>query len=259
MCLILVGITARPDSRVLLLANRDEFHARAAAAAAPWEHDPRVVGGRDLVAGGSWLAVRADGGFAAVTNVRSGMPRPAPRSRGALVRDFVLGCATAREYLDALRPQVADFAPFNLILGDGSDVVVFEGGTGRSWSLGPGLHAISNGRLDAAWPKMRRSRQLMADALERKADNETLLALLRDDEIAPDDELPDTGFGLERERLLSPIFIRGEDYGTRASTLLEIRQDAQVDLIEARFGPNAVPSGRDHWRLLPNAGGWCRV
>jgi len=256
VCLILVGIDARPDSRVLLLANRDEFHARAAAAAAPWEQDASVLGGRDLVAGGSWLAVRADGRFAAVTNVRDGLPQPAPRSRGDLVREFVLGRATASDYLDALRPQVANFAPFNLILGDGLDVVAFEGVTRRTRPLGPGLHAISNGALDACWPKMRRSRQLLAEALEHDADTEALLALLRDRAIAPDDELPDTGFGLERERMLSPIFIRGDGYGTRASTLLEIGPDGQVDLVEARFGPNAAPSGRDHWRHLPDAGAW---
>jgi len=79
---------------------------------------------------------------------------------------------------------------------------------------------------------------------------------LRDHEIAPDDELPDTGFGLERERMLSPIFIRGDGYGTRASTLLEIGPDGQVDLLEARFGPNAAPSGRDHWRHVADAGAW---
>ena len=88
MCLLLIAVRCVPGRPLLLLGNRDEFRARASAAAAPWSEDARVIGGRDLVAGGSWLAVRSDGRHAAVTNVRTGLPATAPKSRGWLVRDF---------------------------------------------------------------------------------------------------------------------------------------------------------------------------
>lgn len=249
MCLILVGVRARPGSRVLLLANRDEFHARAAAAAAPWQDDARILGGRDLVAGGSWLAVRDDGRFAAVTNLRQGAPRPAPRSRGALVADFVRADSDAAAWLDALRPQLPDYAPFNLVLGDASGVTVFDGSSGRAQRLQPGLHAISNGPLDHDWPKMRRIRSAASATLAAGAGDSELLALLRDPDAAPDADLPDTGINPERERLLSPIFIAGSHYGTRASTLLEQTDDGALRLIEQGFGPDAVETSRKVWRV----------
>lgn len=254
MCLILVGIAARPSSRTLLLANRDEFHARAAAPAAPWDEAPDVLGGRDLVAGGSWLAVRVDGRFAAVTNLRNGLPRPAPRSRGALVSGFVLGEERAESWLDALRGRIDDYAPFNLVLGDATGVCAFDGSSGSARRLEPGLHAISNGPIDRDWPKMRRIREAVADALAHGADDDDLLALLRDPEPAPDAQLPDTGFGLERERQLSPIFIAGTDYGTRASTLVEQGDDGALRCIERRFAAAGRISSQSEWRS--RGSGW---
>ncbi len=254
MCLILVAIRPRPGSRVLLLANRDEFHARPSAAAAPWAENPAVAGGRDLVAGGSWLAVRADGRFAAVTNLRNGTPAPAPRSRGELVSGFILGRQEPAAWLEALCSRSGEYAPFNLVLGDASGAFAFDGGSRRTRRLEPGLHAISNGPLDSDWPKMRRIRARAAAALASGAADAELLALLRDREIAPDAQLPDTGFGLERERQLSPIFIAGRDYGTRASTLLEQGDDGALRLIEASFGPDGLASGRVSWST--RNGGW---
>ena len=77
MCLVLIAIGVVPRTPLLLLGNRDEFHGRASAAAQPWNEDARIAGGRDLVAGGTWLAARSDGRFATVTNVRSGVPATA--------------------------------------------------------------------------------------------------------------------------------------------------------------------------------------
>ena len=257
MCLILVGVDARPGSRVMLLANRDEQHARASAAAAPWNEDARVLGGRDLVAGGSWLAVRGDGRFAAVTNLRNlhnGPPPPAPRSRGELVRDFVCGEQSAERWLVALLVRMDQYAPFNLILGDAEGVRVLDGGSGVHRPLAAGLHAVSNGAVDDDWPKMQRIRALAADALGNGADPAALLALLGDNRQAPDDQLPDTGLDRERERLLSPIFIRGTGYGTRASTWLDIGGDGTIDLHEASFGPDAIHTGVARWRHVPDTG-----
>lgn len=248
MCLILVGIQAHPGSRVLLLANRDEMHARASAAAAPWQDDPRVLGGRDLVAGGSWLAVRSNGRFAAVTNLRNGAPVAAPRSRGDLVRDFVLGEASVPAYLAGLLPLLEQFAPFNLIAGDADGVFVLDGGTRRIRQFGPGLHVVGNGPLDSEWPKARRLRLSAAACMDKQASGiSSLLSLLRDGAQAADDELPDTGIGLERERMLSSIFIEGERYGTRASTVLDIGSGGTIRFCERSFGPVAIEYGDSTW------------
>ncbi len=258
MCLILFGIAARPASRTLLLANRDEFHARPSAAAGPWAEDRRVLGGRDLVAGGSWLAVRGDGRFAALTNLRNGVPQPAARSRGDLVREFILGADIARDFLVHLQTRVADYAPFNLLLGDAAGSLLFDGATRTIRTAATGLGTIGNGPLDADWPKARRLRTRVETALEAGDSDDHLLDLLRDEQRADDAELPDTGMPLERERLLSSIFIAGATYGTRASTWFEQRTDGSIDFIERAFGPAAVCCGEVRWRFDVAAGCWRR-
>jgi uncharacterized protein with NRDE domain len=78
-----------------------------------------------------------------------------------------------------------------------------------------------------------------------------VLDLLLDETQPADEELPDTGVGLDLERRLAPIFIRGERYGTRAASLLVRHQDGAVALRERRFGPNGSADGEDRWAATP--------
>lgn len=251
MCLLLIAVDASPEYPLLLLGNRDEFHGRASATAGIWAADARVVGGRDLVAGGSWLALRDDGRFAAVTNLRTGVPATAPRSRGWLVRDFVLGAAAPIAFLTALRASTGDYGPFNLVVGDRSGVFALGSGDGRVHALEQGVHVISNGAIGVHWPKTERLQRRFGDCVGATAkgiDDARLLDLLTDETQPPDDALPDTGIGLQLERRLAPIFIRGETYGTRAGTLVACAADGTLVLRERRFGPNADALGETRWQ-----------
>jgi uncharacterized protein with NRDE domain len=133
-------------------------------------------------------------------------------------------------------------------------VFALDGGTRGIRRLAAGLHAVGNGPLDAEWPKARRLRAQVRTALQGDVPAVRWLDLLRDTALAADDELPDTGIGIERERLLSPIFIAGDAYGTRASTVLDIRDDGVVDLMESRFGPHAARIGTGRWTHPPGTG-----
>lgn len=260
MCLLLIAIDAVPRMPLLLLGNRDEFHARTSAPAQPWSEDVRVVGGRDLVAGGSWLAVRSDGRFVAVTNLRTGVPATAPRSRGDLVRDFVLGDVAPTSYLETLRAKVGDYGPFNLVVGDASGAFALGSSDRRVRGLPAGVHVISNGPIGVHWPKterlQRRFEPLTTDA--DAIDDTRLLDLLHDETQPPDAALPDTGVGQALERVLAPIFIRGENYGTRASTLVVRSDDGVSALRERRFGPMARLDGEEGWQGRA-AGGFQRA
>jgi len=251
MCLLLIAVDASPEFPLLLLGNRDEFHARASSAANTWSESARVVGGRDLVAGGTWLALRDDGRFAAVTNLRTGVPATAPRSRGWLVRDFVLGESSPTAFLDALRADVGEYGPFNLVVGDRSGAFAFGSADGDTWALGAGVHAISNGAIGVHWPKTERLQRRFIETVQAGAggyDEACLLDLLVDETQPPDTALPDTGIGLDLERRLAPIFIRGEKYGTRAASLLARRADGAVILRERGFGPDEHPLGEVRWQ-----------
>jgi len=253
MCLIAFAWQSHRRYPLVLMANRDEFHARPAAAA---DFDPEaagIYGGRDLVQGGGWLQVSARGRLAAVTNVRTGLkPGQKPRSRGWLVRDFVCGKARAVEFAAASALTAGEHAPFNLLLWDGAALAFASNHPApEHQTLSPGLHAMSNGALDAPWPKSGHatraleawlaSAQSGADTIDQFA-LAPLFDALADTTMAPDALLPDTGVGVALERTLSPPFVAGDNYGTRCSSVVLIGS-AHCVFAERRFGPNAVRAG----------------
>jgi uncharacterized protein with NRDE domain len=259
MCLIAFAWRSHPRYPLVLIANRDEFHARPAAAAGFDPEAAGVYGGRDLVEGGSWLQVSTRGRLAAVTNVRTGLTRDRkPRSRGWLVRDFVRGDAGAIDFATAQEPTASEHGPFNLLLWDGA-ALAFATNHPRPdrRTVSPGLHAMSNGAFDAPWPKSGHATRALAawlasgpsgsDKLNAAALT-PLFDALADTTVAPDTILPDTGVGATLERALSPPFVSDERYGTRCSSVVLIARDS-VLFAERRFGPNGVPAGESFEQL----------
>ena len=257
MCLLLLAFHVVPQRPWLLLGNRDEFHARATAAAQPWADDPQVIGGRDLEAGGSWLALNRNGRFAAVTNVRTGKAQRGPRSRGELVSGFARGTDTPAHYTAEIARQRDQYGPFNLVVGDRDSACGASSLRADAWRFASGVHVLSNGPPDAAWPKIMRLRSRFdallhsgkmeiaaADRSGAATGDTELLDLLADTAQPADAELPDTGVGPDLERALAPIFIRGAQYGTRASTLAYLRDDGGTVLREHSFGPDGVDLGQ---------------
>jgi uncharacterized protein with NRDE domain len=219
MCLIALAWQAHPDFPLVVAANRDEWRDRPAVPAHWWQDHPRLLAGRDLKAGGTWMGISRGGRFAAVTNFRDPSERDSTAlSRGTLVAQFLLGDDDPARYLARLADRAARYNGFNLLVGDGLSLLYFGSREGEVRAVEPGVHALSNHLLDEPWPKVTRAREAMRSAI---ADgDEPLFAMLSDTTPAPDSQLPDTGVGLERERMLSPALITGERYGTRASTVL---------------------------------------
>jgi uncharacterized protein with NRDE domain len=224
MCLILFAHQLRPDLPLMLLANRDEYLDRPTAPLAAWIEAPAVIGGRDLLAGGSWLGVGSDGRWAAVTNVREGeRSQPGAPSRGWLVRDFLLGGDLPATFAARLAPQLGAYAGFNLLLGNSTEVWYVGNREVAPVRLPPGLYGLSNGRLDTPWPKVEQGKAELAALLGEPAPAlEQGFRLLANRDTFPDHHLPATGIPLEWERALSSIFIAAPErnYGTRSSTLL---------------------------------------
>lgn len=246
MCLIAVALNAHPRYRLVAAANRDEFHQRPAAPASFWDDAPQVFGGRDLRSHGSWFALAQNGRWAAVTNVRRMVPPdPQAPSRGGLVHRFVAGQAQAIDYAADVEPHAQAYAGFNLLVGDGTHTLYITNfPESRHQVLTSGVHAVSNASLDTPWPKLRGLRAALADWCAASSDGfETLFAALADERPAPDAELPDTGIGLDRERFLSSIFIRGPLYGTRASTVLSVTHDNIARFHERRYAASGLAVG----------------
>ncbi len=250
MCLIVVALRCHPDFPVILAGNRDEFHRRPAAPAHRWQDAPDLVAGRDLEKGGTWLGVSRRGALAVVTNFRDpSRPRNAAApSRGAMVTDFLLDRSqTAESFLQRHAHAESAYDGFNLIAGDPSGLWYGSTRSDAPRRLDDGVHALSNHLLDTPWPKVRRLRQAMDDALAALAFSPidaALFAALQDRTVAPDPDLPDTGIGLDWERRLAPAFIVSPDYGTRCSTVLTIDRTGQAVLQEHTFAPDGRCTGR---------------
>ncbi|MBU6248047.1 MAG: NRDE family protein [Xanthomonadaceae bacterium] len=254
MCLIGFAWNAHPRWRLVLAGNRDEFHGRPSEPLARWP-DTAMAAGRDLEAGGTWLGVTDDGRCAVVTNVRDPRDPQLGRSRGLLALDYLTGASDATAHAACLRADAAHYRPFNLLTFD-AHAAFYLGNrpAPRVQPVTPGVHGLSNADFNTPWPK---TRALMArieawlagDAI----DVEPLFAALSDEQRAADALLPDTGVGLERERWLSSAFIRGDRYGTRASTVVLIDHDGTGAIIERRFGPDGRGDGQSTLRFGPAA------
>jgi len=238
MCLAAFALNAHTRFPLVIAANRDEFFARAAAPMAWWADQPGILAGRDLSAGGTWFGLTRAGRLALLTNVREpGRQNADAPSRGALIVDWLNSSASAPDFAQQL---AGGYNGFNLITADlvRDDWHWISNRGPAPVALGAGIHTLSNAALDTLWPKTVGLRAVMAEALEQAADaddlTQRLLGALADPWPAPDAALPDTGVGLERERLLSPRFIRMPDvgYGTRCSTVLIREAGGATHIVE---------------------------
>ena len=256
MCLVALAWKCHPRWRLLLAGNRDEFHARPTAPLARWPDTGSILAGRDLQSGGTWVGLDARGRCAVVTNVRDPLAAPSSGpSRGRLPVEFLGGTFEADHHARDLLATAGDYAPFNLLAMD-ADSCEYVGNHPRleHRTIAPGIHGMSNGGFDVSWPKTRRLCAAMSKWSETEAtDPEPLWRALADGHVAADEELPDTGVGIELERWLSPAFIRGPAYGTRASTLIAIDYEGRGYISERRFGPDGVFEGETTLRNDSNA------
>jgi uncharacterized protein with NRDE domain len=227
VCLIALAWRMRADLPLVVAANRDEFYDRPTRAAHVWDDAPQVIGGRDLRAGGSWLAVARGGRFAAVTNIRYAQIESGP-ARGALVSDFIRGDEEPLAFLEHLAARARDYAGFHLILSDRHSLAHYSNADARPALLEPGLFGISNAPPGVEWPKVTLARDAVAAALAH--DPETIATELLDFLSTP------RGTAVEGEVFVS---FPERGYGTRSSTVVIVNARGEVLLRERNW-----PEGR---------------
>jgi len=281
MCLLVIAWQVHPRYRLVVAANRDEFHERPTEPMARWPAPDEIIAGRDLRAGGTWLGIDRRRRFGIVTNFRE-LQRPAPGapSRGNLIPDYLRNPAPVTQYIQTLEPMADQYSGFNLLLTDHAepadradpahrDDVGHHAGSASGdslWyvsnrapqfaqSLPPGIYGLSNELLDTPWPKLQRVRKRFDTLIDQPGNisEEALFAILADPtQAGVDDALPDSGLSREWEQLLSSPFISNQDYGTRCSTVLLQGNSGTVSLIERRFGPQGVLLGDTRFDLGPH-------
>jgi len=256
MCLLVLAWNAHPRYRLVVAANRDEYHERPTAALGRWPAPVEILAGRDLRAGGTWLGIDRRRRFGIITNFRDLVRAPpeAP-SRGGLIPGYLGGAAGPGDYLAAVEREAAGYGGFNLLLADDESLwYASNRGAPFARALTPGVHGLSNERLDTPWPKLRRVRRGFEEWLRGggSAEDGELFALLADRAPATEEEvLPSTGISPEWERILSAPFVLHEKYGTRCSTLIAIEPTGACYLAERRFDPTGACTGETEYRLAP--------
>ncbi|OXS80113.1 NRDE family protein [Domibacillus enclensis] len=235
MCLIAIAFQVCADKPLIVAANRDEFYARPTQASHWWKDTP-ILAGRDEEKGGTWMGITRNGRFCALTNYRDPHERSEGKeSRGHIVRSFLESDLTAEAFLKELDREKNRYAGFNLVAGTKDELYAYGSRSNeQAFLLPPGIHAVSNAFMNTPWPKTRKIKEKIAAALHSR---EQLFNMLHDQTIAPDHELPETGVSIEWERLLSPIFIQSEAYGTRTSTIVELTKNNQATWIEKTVQP----------------------
>ena len=241
MCLITFHWAPGAEVPLVLAANRDEFHARPTRALHWWRWPDGPLAGRDEQAGGTWLAVRRDGRFAAITNYREPAAASGQRSRGELPLEWLECGEPAAAFGRRLHARRLEYGPFNLVVGDRTGLWIVGTHTEPA-PIPPGTHALSNHLLDTPWPKsIRAVRGMQRWREQHNTDFDHLLDLLDDREPAGDDELPDTGVGAEAEKFLSAPFIVSPRYGTRCSTALLLND--RITMAERSFAADGRSVG----------------
>lgn len=256
MCLAVCALGMADRWPLVIATNRDEYHDRPSSPLERWPDG--ILAGRDLRAGGTWLGVEpAAGRWALLTNFRDGrMPRRSDRSRGELV-PRVLRMAEPLQEL-AGRSSLADldgYDPCN-ILGGTARAAWFVSNRGpRAQSLGRGLHGLSNGELDAPWPKTVNLKRGVESWFAAGAQApESLFEALGNREQAADALLPSTGVALEWERMLSSVFIVSPRYGTRCSTVLAVDRRGNARMIERTYAPDGDCTGERNFEFVFSGG-----
>lgn len=241
MCLILLSYDTHPLYRMVLAANRDEYYRRPTAPAAFLDNAPDILGGLDLKHNGMWLGITRTGRLAAITNFRDpGLDISNAPSRGFLVKEFLFGKESPQNYLQHIKSVGDQYNGFNLLVGDRTELFYYSNRGNHIQKIKPGIYGLSNHLLDTPWPKIAKGKGTLKRLLENneKVNPENIFAMLRDGVFPPDDLLPDTGVDLEWERILSPLFIKSEFYGTRSSSVVLIERGGEITFMERTFIPD---------------------
>jgi uncharacterized protein with NRDE domain len=247
MCLLILAWKVHPPYRLILAANRDEYHERPSAPLGQWNDRPEIVAGRDLRAGGTWLGVDHRGRLGVITNYRDlQKPKPGARSRGELIPAYLSGSERPSRFAASLEAAAAEYSGFNLLLTD-ADSMWYAGNRAEPFArqLPPGVYGLSNELLDSPWPKLVRVRHRFEDLLRTgRLSQAALLEILADRErTAFDEDQTPRALAPDVVQALSAPFVLHPMYGTRCSTVVFIHESGALQMIERRFDRAGITCG----------------
>lgn len=264
MCILFFAINQHPKYPVIICANRDEFHQRATQMMHWWPDNDkkhRLLAGKDLQAGGTWLGLNQQGRFSALTNYRQ--PQlfdKTKKSRGDLVINALK--ATDQTIKSQLTKSAHHYNGFNLVFGQLNQLTCFDSTSQKLQKLTTGFHSLCNGALDDIWPKMARGQNQLAQAITHTITNkeaqiiekeqliDQLFSLMQNQQQAEIKSLPNTGLSVDWEQRLSSIFIVSPEYGTRTTNIIIQDNDGNIAIYDRSYDPQGNCSFKQNF-LIP--------
>ncbi len=244
MCLIAFAYKTHPKYDLILAANRDEFYARPTRKAQVWEQEgfPRIVAGKDLQAGGTWMGISQDGKWGALTNYRDPEWESQKKTtRGKIVIDYLKSDSGASSGIIELHHRNDDYVGFNVLFGDKDELFHYSNKNQNPVAIQPGIHGVSNALLNTSWPKLDAAKENLHSIISNTDfQKEDIFDMLTNQETARDQNLPDTGIPYKWEKAISSIFIQTETYGTRSSSILLIDKSGYMEFTERRYTPGTL-------------------
>ncbi|MEP0354767.1 NRDE family protein [Paraglaciecola sp.] len=253
MCILFVAINQHKDYPLIIAANRDEYFARETAESHYWKPKHNILAGKDLLAGGTWMGINKQGYLASLTNIRD--PNKVSLdaiSRGELVSNYLH--QPVDRYGQQLTNSRANYNGYNLLFGKWDNLTVYNNHSNELQPLTEGYYGLSNADLNSPWPKINKGVAALEAYCKDGHDihSNILFELLLDTSKAPDEELPKTGVSIEWERYVSSIFIQGNEYGTRSSTVLKVDKEDNVFWHEKTYDSEANCTSSQYYNFSIN-------
>lgn len=168
MCTLGLLLGASERFPLMVAANRDESYQRPSTGPELWDSQPRIVAGRDLLAGGTWLGVNEHGILAGLTNLWSDTAADATRrSRGEIVRGLLDARSLDEAQAWCSGKKAGDYNPFLAICADRNarGFWIQSRDALEIHALGPGIYAFGNTPPAEDDPKPGGASRALRDAL----------------------------------------------------------------------------------------------
>lgn len=241
MCTLAVFTRVFDELPLLVAANRDEFLDRPTAAPGLLRDHPRLFGGRDLRAGGSWLVLSERGLVVGLLNRRGPVAAAQNKpSRGRLPLLLAAAASIDDALLTLQEDAVEHYDPFRILLADRERACIaanLPGGLRLEW-LEPGVHVLTNISPDDG-PCSRL--HFCASGMEavagrwsaRPGQLEALVADLR--------RVLSEHREAENEELFARPCMHLGDYGTRSSSVVALGQTGRARWFHTESAPCQDP------------------
>jgi len=254
MCLVVFSYKEQKESlkafpgSLILAANRDEYYERPTKNMHWWEPE-EILAGKDLQAGGTWLAVSNDGRFAVLTNFKElANGKESLKSRGELISNYITSKGvSSKEYLENIKER--NYAGFNLLLGDKEGIHYISNRSEGIEKLESGIHALGNLLLNTQTKKSIKIKNQFKELLQTNPNEDVLLEFMRGDS-GDLSNLDMAGFKETEHEEIPYRFIKSNVYGTRCTTLLTIDPNGKYRITEQNYSKKGNKTEKISYEII---------